>query len=184
MPAAPTARCPARRWSRYAQRCETGCASATTPCLHAERHRRWGSTHRSLLSPDVLRPCFPLSGRRSSRLTSQHGTKSTHSAPELRCQEGATFDEAYLYHPARPGSRYREADIYYMLVGRESGHFDRPDALARPGLAGAPSRTRARVPDECLHPWLARRDACAERHPRLGEQFSCLHPALVDGSLP
>src|SRR5258708_7486800 len=44
MPAAPTARCPARRWSRYAQRCETGCASATTPCLHAERHRRWGST--------------------------------------------------------------------------------------------------------------------------------------------
>src|SRR5216683_4314275 len=93
------------------------------------------------------------------------------------------FDEAYLCHPAHPGSRYRKADIHHMLVERESGHLDRTDALARPDLAGYPSRTRARVPDERLDTWLARRIARVERHPRMGKQFSCLHPALVDRSL-
>src|SRR5260370_28297471 len=87
MPAVPTARFPARRWSRYAQRCETGYDSAIALCLHAERHRCRGSTPRSLLSPDILRPCFPLSGRRFSRLTSQHGTKSTYAASELLCRK-------------------------------------------------------------------------------------------------
>src|SRR5260370_23426976 len=87
MPAVPTDRFPARRWSRYAQRCETGYDSAIALCLHAERHRCRGSTPRSLLSPDILRPCFPLSGRRFSRLTSQHGTKSTYAASELLCRK-------------------------------------------------------------------------------------------------
>jgi len=70
-----------------------------------------------------------------------------------------------------------------MLVERESGHLDRPDALARPGLAGFPSRARARVPAERLDPWLARWIAPGERHSHMGKQCSCLHPALVNRSL-